>query len=134
MADESEPRTGAVQELLSGPGTRALNYACGALAVAGTLFVTARGEHSIAYRRLPAVHHVTGIFDAGSLTALAGPNGAGKSTLLKGLMGLVPLAGGAIDTGALSPRQFAYLPQVSEIDRSFPLALKAPFLKEESAC
>ncbi len=49
-----EPRTGAVRELLSGPGTAAINYACGAVAVAGTLFVTARGEQRIAYRRLAA--------------------------------------------------------------------------------
>lgn len=77
----------------------------------------------VTYRRVPAVHHVTGTFEAGSLTALAGPNGAGKSTLLKGLMGLVPLAGGGIERGALSPRQFAYLPQLSEIDRTFPLSV-----------
>jgi len=77
----------------------------------------------VTYRRVPAVHHVTGTFEVGSLTALAGPNGAGKSTLLKGLVGLLPLAGGAVDRGALSPRQFAYLPQVSEIDRSFPLSV-----------
>jgi hypothetical protein len=49
-----EPRTGAVQELLSGPGTPALNYACGAVAVADTLFITARGDQRLAYRRLPA--------------------------------------------------------------------------------
>jgi hypothetical protein len=49
-----EPRTGAVQELLSGPGTPAINYACGAVAVADTLFITARGDQRLAYRRLPA--------------------------------------------------------------------------------
>jgi hypothetical protein len=49
-----EPRTGAVQELLSGPGTAALNYACGAVAVADTLCITARGEQRLAYRRVPA--------------------------------------------------------------------------------
>ncbi len=50
-----EPRTGAVQPLLSGPGTPAINYACGAIAVADTVFVTARGAQRIAYRRLPEV-------------------------------------------------------------------------------
>ena len=53
----------------------------------------------VAYRRLPAVHHVSGRFAPGSLTAVAGPNGAGKSTLLKALMGLLPVSDGRIDRG-----------------------------------
>lgn len=77
----------------------------------------------VTYRRVPAVHHVTGTFAPGSLTALAGPNGAGKSTLLKALMGLVPISDGTIHRGSLSPQQFAYLPQQPEIDRSFPLSV-----------
>ena len=77
----------------------------------------------VTYRRVPAVHHVTGTFEPGSLTALAGPNGAGKSTLLKAVMGLLPISDGQIDRGGLSPEQFAYLPQLPEIDRSFPLSV-----------
>jgi len=77
----------------------------------------------VTYRRVPAVHHVAGSFQAGSLTALAGPNGAGKSTLLKAIMGLLPLSDGRIDRNGLSPRQMAYLPQAPEIDRSFPLSV-----------
>ncbi len=77
----------------------------------------------VAYRRLPAVHHVSGRFEAGSLTAIAGPNGAGKSTLLKAIMGLLPLSEGRIDTQGVTPRRFAYLPQVPEIDRTFPLSV-----------
>ena len=49
---------------------------------------------TLGYERHPAVHHITGNFLPGSLTAIVGPNGAGKSTLLKGLMGLIdPLDG-----------------------------------------
>ncbi|MCE9524135.1 MAG: metal ABC transporter ATP-binding protein [Alphaproteobacteria bacterium] len=77
----------------------------------------------VTYRRVPAVHHVTGSIKTGSLTAIAGPNGAGKSTLLKALMGLVPLSDGEIDRGGRSPRDFAYLPQQPEIDRSFPISV-----------
>jgi zinc/manganese transport system ATP-binding protein len=77
----------------------------------------------VAYRRVPAVHHVTGVIQAGSLTALAGPNGAGKSTLLKALMGLVPVSEGRIDRRGRAPQAFAYLPQQSEIDRSFPISV-----------
>jgi zinc/manganese transport system ATP-binding protein len=78
----------------------------------------------VTYHRVPAVHHVTGIFAAGTLTALAGPNGAGKSTLLKAIMGLVPVSDGRIDRGGLARSQFAYLPQLPEIDRSFPLSVE----------
>lgn len=78
----------------------------------------------VTYRRVPAVHHVSGTFAAGSLTAIAGPNGAGKSTLLKALMGLLPVSDGRIDRGGLTPRQFAYLPQLPEIDRTFPISVR----------
>jgi hypothetical protein len=45
-----QPRTGRVQSLLSGAGSAVLNYACGALAVNGTLYITVRGDQRIAYR------------------------------------------------------------------------------------
>lgn len=77
----------------------------------------------VTYRRVPAVHHVSGRFEPGSLTAVAGPNGAGKSTLLKAVMGLLPLSDGRIDREGIAPRQYAYLPQVPEIDRTFPISV-----------
>jgi len=42
---------------------------------------------TVAYDGHPAVHHVSGVFAPGSLTAVTGPHGAGKSTLLKALTG-----------------------------------------------
>jgi zinc/manganese transport system ATP-binding protein len=73
---------------------------------------------TLGYNRRPAIHHVSGTIERGTLTAVIGPNGAGKSTLLKGLAGaLKPLEGSIV-----SPSQkIAYLPQAAEIDRSFPL-------------
>lgn len=47
-----QPRTGRVQELLTGPGTAAINYACGAILVDDTLYLTARGAQRIAYTAL----------------------------------------------------------------------------------
>jgi zinc/manganese transport system ATP-binding protein len=83
-----------------------------------------RVEHlTVAYDRHPAVHHLTGEFPAGSLTAVIGPNGAGKSTLLKAIVGLAPLAEGHIDRGGLSRRDIAYLPQQAELDRRFPISV-----------
>lgn len=83
-----------------------------------------RVEHlTVAYDRHPAVHHLTGEFPAGSLTAVVGPNGAGKSTLLKAIVGLAPLAEGHIDRGGLSRRDIAYLPQQAELDHRFPISV-----------
>jgi zinc/manganese transport system ATP-binding protein len=75
---------------------------------------------TIAYDRHPVVHHIGGAFEEGSLTALVGPNGAGKSTLLKAIAGLLPVTAGEIRFG-IDRRAVAYLPQVVDVDRSFPL-------------
>jgi zinc/manganese transport system ATP-binding protein len=78
---------------------------------------------TVSYRQHPALHHISGQFAAGALTAVIGPNGSGKSTLLKSIMGLVKPAGGYV---RVSPPQarMAYLPQMTEIDRSFPLQVR----------
>ncbi len=78
---------------------------------------------TVSYRRHPALHHVSGHFARGSLTAVIGPNGAGKSTLLKSLAGQVqPDPHGHV---AHAPGlRLAYLPQHSELDRSFPLDVR----------
>ena len=78
---------------------------------------------TLGYERHPAVHHITGNFLLGSLTAIVGPNGAGKSTLLKGLMGLIKPLDGQINYHNVLPREIAYLPQQADIDRSFPISV-----------
>ncbi|MEK9968097.1 MAG: ABC transporter ATP-binding protein [Ferrovibrio sp.] len=78
---------------------------------------------TVAYDRHPAVHHVTGRFAPGSLTAILGPNGAGKSTLLKAIVGQLPVSDGHIDRGPLKPRDIAFLPQQSTLDRHFPISV-----------
>lgn len=77
---------------------------------------------TLGYDRHPAVHHLDLDLAPGSLTAIVGPNGAGKSTLLKGLIGELPPLEGRIDR---RPARIAYLPQLSEVDRSFPLSVSA---------
>jgi zinc/manganese transport system ATP-binding protein len=76
---------------------------------------------TVAYNRHPAVHHLSGSFGEGSLTALCGPNGGGKSSLLKAIVGLAPIVSGHVDIAAGRKRAIAYLPQVVEVDRGFPL-------------
>ena len=78
---------------------------------------------TLAYDRHPAVHHLSGAFAPGSLTAVVGPNGAGKSTLLKALAGLIQPAEGRLTLSRLDRREIAYLPQQAEVDRSVPLSV-----------
>lgn len=77
---------------------------------------------TLGYDRHPAVHHLNGAVEDGSLLALVGPNGAGKSTLLKGIVGLLPPLAGSIERNPRA-REVAYLPQIAEIDRSFPISV-----------
>ena len=76
---------------------------------------------TLGYDRHPAIHHLSGIVEAGTLTAVIGPNGAGKSTLFKGIVGLLGPLAGMIEYGGIAPVDIAYLPQTAEIDRSFPI-------------
>jgi zinc/manganese transport system ATP-binding protein len=76
---------------------------------------------TLGYDRHPAVHHLDGAVSAGSLTAVVGPNGAGKSTLFKGVVGVIKPLAGRIERNGIAPQDIAYLPQIAEIDRSFPI-------------
>jgi zinc/manganese transport system ATP-binding protein len=78
---------------------------------------------TLGYDRHPAVHHLSGSFAPGSLTAVVGPNGAGKTTLLKAIVGLLRPVAGRIDLGTVRRTQIAYLPQQADIDRSFPISV-----------
>ncbi|MGY4494092.1 zinc ABC transporter ATP-binding protein AztA [Pseudomonas sp. TE3610] len=78
---------------------------------------------TVTYERRAAVHHVSGRFARGSLTAIVGPNGAGKSTLIKAIVGVMKPAAGHVHLDGLNTRVIGYLPQAAEIDRSFPLSV-----------
>jgi len=76
---------------------------------------------TLGYDRHPAVHHLDGAVEAGSLVAVVGPNGAGKSTLFKGVTGALKPLAGSIERNGFDARDIAYLPQVPDIDRTFPI-------------
>lgn len=76
---------------------------------------------TVAYRGHPAVHHVSGGFAGGALTAIVGPNGAGKTTLLNAVMGRLRPASGRVELAGDCAGRIAWLPQQAEIDRSFPI-------------
>lgn len=76
---------------------------------------------TLAYRGHPAVHHLSGQFTPGSLTAVVGPNGAGKTSLLAAIMGNLRPAEGEVRIAANLRGRIAWLPQQASIDRSFPI-------------
>lgn len=73
---------------------------------------------TLGYGGHPAVHHLNGRVARGSLTAVVGANGSGKSTLMKAIAGVLsPISGNCRRAENIA---VAYLPQISELDRSFP--------------
>src|ERR1700729_3722291 len=70
---------------------------------------------TLGYERHPAVHHLSGTVASGALLA------AGKSPLLKGVVGAIKPLAGAIERIGLDADDIAYLPQVADIDRTFPI-------------
>lgn len=78
---------------------------------------------TLGYDRHPAVHHLSANIGKGSLLAVVGPNGAGKSTLLKGIVGQLAPLSGSISMDGLSRHDIAYLPQLAQLDRTFPMTV-----------
>lgn len=76
---------------------------------------------TLGYGREPALSGIDGEVGRGEMLAVIGPNGAGKSTLLKSLVGEAELLGGRLVGPPV--RTVAYLPQRSDVDRGFPIAV-----------
>lgn len=76
---------------------------------------------SLGYDRMPALRGIEARIGEGALTAVVGPNGAGKSTLLKGVTGALTPLSGRVRLDGFSRRDIAFLPQLSQLDRSFPI-------------
>jgi ABC-type Mn2+/Zn2+ transport system ATPase subunit len=106
---------------------------------------------TVAYQRVPAIHHLDLVLLCGHRIALLGPNGAGKTSLFKALVGLIPLETGSVNFGGHgktpAKTEIAYLPQRSAVDWDFPITVRGlvemgrylqtswwrPFAKEDAS-
>lgn len=83
---------------------------------------------TVAYRRVPAIHHLDLKLSCGHRVALLGPNGAGKTSLFRALVRLVPLATGSVNFGGHgttpAAADIAYLPQRNTVDWDFPTTVR----------
>lgn len=90
---------------------------------ADNVTVTYRNGHT-------ALRDASFVLPTGTITALVGVNGAGKSTLFKALMGFVPMTRGKVEilgrpAAEMMKRQaLAYVPQVEEVDWTFPVLVE----------
>jgi zinc/manganese transport system ATP-binding protein len=76
---------------------------------------------SLGWRDKPVLQHVSGQFNQGTLTAILGANGAGKSTLVKGIINFLKPTAGSIEIARAFRKELTLLPQLSDLDRSFPI-------------
>ena len=79
---------------------------------------------TLRYDRTLAAENLTFAVERGDSLCIVGENGSGKTSLVKALLGLMPLAGGAIRYEAgFSPRHIGYLPQQTALQRDFPASV-----------
>ncbi|VEP17429.1 Manganese transport system ATP-binding protein MntB [Hyella patelloides LEGE 07179] len=83
---------------------------------------------AVNYRNRWAIDGISFRLQPGHIAGLFGPNGAGKSTLIKGILGLVPIAKGAVsyDSQPLKRqlKKVAYVPQRNKIDWDYPVTVE----------
>ena len=76
---------------------------------------------TIGYGRHPLATGIEMDVRAGAVTAILGVNGTGKSTLVKCLLGTQRLLKGRIEWTPARPEIIAYLSQLTDFDRRFPM-------------
>ena len=85
-------------------------------------------DAAFAYTSRPVLTGVTGTVMPGEALALIGPNGSGKTTLLRGLLGMVRITAGSLRVNGAAPGRaprgsIGYVPQVADLDPSFPVTV-----------
>lgn len=87
-------------------------------------FMIALHNVTVSYQRHPALHHVSGVIKAGSLTALVGSNGSGKSTLLKTIKGILKIEEGQVDYRGVPSPDISFMPQYHQLEFQFPVSVE----------
>lgn len=75
---------------------------------------------TVGYNQHPALHHINANIPLNELIAIVGNNGSGKSSLIKTMVGELQPIHGFING---LPKTIAYLPQVSGLQRDFPITV-----------
>ena len=77
---------------------------------------------AVSYSGEDAINNINLEIKKGEFVAVIGPNGCGKTTLLNSVLGFLKADRGAI---RIIPKATAlsYVPQISQIDRSFPITV-----------
>jgi len=83
----------------------------------------------VRYGHVTALDGATVSIEPGEALGIVGPNGSGKSTLLKTIAGLLSPASGTVEVFGqrprdLAPGSIAYVPQIEEIDWTFPATVR----------
>jgi len=83
---------------------------------------------TFSYARTPVLQQLDFSMSMGERVALTGPNGSGKSTFIRLILGFLKPQKGLITflgkTNATRRREIAYIPQVSNVDTSFPITVE----------
>ncbi len=75
----------------------------------------------LSYENNVVINDLSFSLEKGSYLCIVGENGSGKSTLIKTLLGLkLPASGEIIFGDGLKKNQIGYLPQKTELQKSFP--------------
>jgi len=80
---------------------------------------------TLRYESLIVQEHLSFTVEQGDYLCIVGENGSGKSTLMKCLLGLKAVDSGTLTFGdGLKRNEIGYLPQQSQIQRSFPASVR----------
>jgi manganese transport system ATP-binding protein len=83
----------------------------------------------VQYERVRALDGISLTLAGGTALGIVGPNGSGKSTLLKTVAGLVTPQSGTVRVfgiapGSASPGTIGYVPQIDDVDFTFPVNVR----------
>jgi len=78
----------------------------------------------LGYRGQALLNDIAFELGPGDVLAVVGHNGSGKSTFVKTLLGVLPPVAGRLDWPQGRPETIAYLGQLTEFDRKFPICVR----------